>query len=124
MAGAQFGVTLGGSTLIFLTAHIYALIHLLTLLWRDSSGLAGGAVDLTFLTLSRAFDSGVGECSNLRNLSCAVRHLVVSRLWSALFLASYHLFFHMLNTLLRNNLSPGRTALATVWRADALRLLR
>jgi len=106
MTSTQFGVSLRGATLVFLTSDVYALIHFLTLFWGDSARLTGITVDLTFLTLTGAFYSRVGKCSYLWNLSGAIGHLVVSRFWSAFFLSSYHLFFHVLNTLLSNYLSP------------------
>ena len=107
MAGAQFRVSLRSSALIFLTSNVYALIHFLTLLRGDSARLTGITVNLTFLTLTRAFDSRIGKSSYLWDLSGTISHLVVSRFWSSLFLSSYHLFFHVLNTLLSNYLSSG-----------------
>ena len=107
MTGAQFRVSLRSSALIFLAANVYALIHFLTLLWGDSARLTGITVNLTFLTLTRAFDSRIGKSSYLWDLSGTIGHLVVSRFWSSLFLNSYHLFFHVLNTLLGNYLSSS-----------------
>jgi len=124
MTSAQFWVTLRGSALVFLAPNVYALIHFLTLFRGDSARLTWGTVYLTFLTLTRAFDSRVGESSYLWNLGGAVRHLVVSWFGSSLFLTSYHLFFHMLNTLLGNYLSSSWATLSSMRSAYALRLLR
>ena len=120
MAGAQFRVSLRSSALIFLTSNVYALIHFLTLLRGDSARLTGITVNLTFLTLTRAFDSRIGKSSYLWDLSGTISHLVVSRFWSSLFLSSYHLFFHVLNTLLSNYLSSSWATLSTMRSAYAL----
>lgn len=120
MTGAQLRVTLRSSALVFLTANVYALIHFLTLFWGDSARLTGGTVNLTFLTLTRAFDSRICKSSYLWDLSGTIGHLVVSRFWRSFFLTSHHLFFHVLNTLLSNYLSSSWATLSTVRSAYAL----
>lgn len=120
VTGAQLRVTLRSSALVFLTANVYALIHLLTLFWCDSARLTGSTVNLSFLTLTWAFDSRICKSSYLRDLSGTIGHLVVSRFWRSFFLTSYHLFFHMLNTLLSNYLSSSWPTLSTMRSAYAL----
>lgn len=50
--------------------------------------------------------------------------MIISRFRSSLFLTTNHLFFHMLDTLLSNNLAPCWSTLSTMWSSNTLRLLR
>lgn len=109
-------IGLGWASWVFV--YVYWLIHFLILFWSYCSWLRSTCSWLSsVLAGSWWFNPIIWHLWwNWWYLGCIVGlHLIISRFWSSSSIFLSNLFFHMLNTLLGNDLSSSWSTLTSIW---------